>query len=218
MIMAKIKRQGLRDLVYRELHEMIENSRFTPGGRIVVEDLTKELGVSRTPVWQAIGLLEREGYLIYKPNVGVFMQEISPDDALDLYSVRAVLEGMAARIASERISVLQLQELNENLANQESILPEKNIIAYSKLDFDFHAIIYEASQNNCLIELLDKIKHKMKPLVCDITPIMHELFSNHKEIVQALEERNPEKANELFILHNELMKNQIFNQRKIDNE
>ena len=90
--MAKIKRQGLRDLVYRELHEMIENSRFSPGGRIVVEDLTKELGVSRTPVWQAIGLLEREGYLTYKPNVGVFMQEISPNDALDLYSVRGVLE------------------------------------------------------------------------------------------------------------------------------
>ncbi|MEA5031252.1 MAG: GntR family transcriptional regulator [Sphaerochaeta sp.] len=214
--MAKIKRQGLRDLVYRELHEMIENSRFSPGGRIVVEDLTKELGVSRTPVWQAIGLLEREGYLTYKPNVGVFMQEISPNDALDLYSVRGVLEGMAARLASEGISISQLKELRENLSRQESILPEKNFIEYSKLDFDFHALVYQASNNNCLIELLDNLKHKMKPLVCDITPIMNELYLHHQEIVQALEDKDPERAHDLFLRHNDLMIKQIFMQRKFD--
>lgn len=216
--MAKIRRQGLRDLVYQELHEMIENSRFSPGGRIVVEDLTKELGVSRTPVWQAIGLLEREGYLIYKPNVGVFMQEISPKEALDLYAVRGVLEGMAASLAAVNISKDELENLRANLSCQEAILPRHDTIEYSKLDFDFHAIIYDASRNGCLIELLDKLKHKMKPLVCDITPIMDELYDNHQQIYAALVDRDQNRAQQQFLIHNDLMRKQIFNQRKTEIE
>lgn len=143
------------------------------------------------------------------------MQEISLDDALALYSVRGVLEGMAARLASEGISVLQIEKLRENLTRQESILPEKNITEYSKLDFDFHALVYQASNNNCLIELLDNLKHKMKPLVCDITPIMNDLYTHHQEIVQALENKDPEKAHDLFLRHNELMIKQIFTQRML---
>jgi DNA-binding GntR family transcriptional regulator len=215
---AKIKRQGLRDLVYQELHEMIENSRFSPGGRIVVEDLAKKLGVSRTPVWQAIGLLESEGYLIYKPNVGVFMQEISPKEAIDLYSVRGVLEGMAASLAATRINAQELDQLETNLLHQEKILPLQDTTGYSKLDFEFHAIIYAASGNSCLIELLEKLKHKMKPFVCDITPIMADLFANHQQIFLALKDRDQNRARQMFLDHNDLMKMQIFNQRKSEIE
>lgn len=197
---------------------MIENSRFSPGGRIIVEDLTKELGVSRTPVWQAIGLLEREGYLIYKPNVGVFMQEISPKEAMDLYSVRGVLEGMAASLAAAHINEHELDRLTDNLLHQKMILPLHDTTEYSKLDFEFHAIIYAASNNSCLVELLEKLKHKMKPLVCDITTIMDELFANHQQIFSALRDRDQDRARQMFLAHNDLMKVQIFNQRKLEIE
>lgn len=212
--MAKINRQGLRDLVYNELHEMIENSRFSPGGRINVENLTRELGVSRTPVWQAIGLLEREGYLTYQPNVGVFMQEISPEDAIDLYSVREVLECMAAKLAAENITNEQLRDLRINLDKQKSVISAKDAIAYSKLDFEFHSLIYTASLNSCLIDLLDTLKHKMKPLVSNIGPIMDELYQNHQEAYSALKAGDQEKAEQVFIKHNELMKHHIEIQRK----
>jgi DNA-binding GntR family transcriptional regulator len=211
--MAKISKQGLRDLVYTELHEMIENSRFSPGGRINVEDLTRELGVSRTPVWQAIGLLESEGYLTYRPNVGVFMQEISPEDAIDLYSVREVLECMAARLAAKNINEDQLTKLKVNLEKQKSIIEKKDSLTYSKLDFEFHSLIYEASMNGCLIDLLNTLKHKMKPLVCNISPIMDELYENHTEAYNALEKKDAQRAEKVFIQHNELMKNQIIVQR-----
>lgn len=211
--MAKISRQGLRDLVYSELHEMIENSRFSPGGRINVEDLTRELGVSRTPVWQAIGLLESEGYLTYRPNVGVFMQEISPEDALDLYSVREVLECMAARLAAEHMNEAILRKLEENLEKQKSVIEKKDSHSYSKLDFEFHSLIYEASLNGCLIDLLNTLKHKMKPLVCNISPIMDELYENHSEAYNALKQKDADRAERVFIQHNELMKKQIIAQR-----
>ena len=98
--MGTIAKQSLRDLAYQEIHEMIENSRFTPGARINVEELTLEMGVSRTPVLAGYRPAREEGLLYSIPNKGVFMQELSPKEAIDLYSVREVLECMAAELAS----------------------------------------------------------------------------------------------------------------------
>ncbi len=117
---------------------MIENSRFTPGARINVEDLTLEMGVSRTPIWQAIGQLEKEGLLYSIPNKGVFMQELSPKEAVDLYSVREVLECMAAELASAMIDEGTIGRMEANLAEQRKAIESGDLVAYSKLDFDFH--------------------------------------------------------------------------------
>jgi DNA-binding GntR family transcriptional regulator len=141
------------------------------------------------------------------------MQEISPEDAIDLYSVREVLECMAARLAAKNINEDQLTKLKVNLEKQKSIIEKKDSLTYSKLDFEFHSLIYEASMNGCLIDLLNTLKHKMKPLVCNISPIMDELYENHTEAYNALEKKDAQRAEKVFIQHNELMKNQIIVQR-----
>jgi len=145
--MGTIAKQSLRDLAYQELHEMIENSRFTPGARINVEDLTLEMGVSRTPIWQAIGQLEKEGLLYSIPNKGVFMQELSPKEAVDLYSVREVLECMAAELASAMIDEGTIGRMEANLAEQRKAIESGDLVAYSKLDFDFHFAVYKSTAN-----------------------------------------------------------------------
>ncbi len=209
--MAKIARQGLRDLVYKQLHEMIENSRFSPGTRINVEELTEEMGVSRTPVWQAIGQLEKEGLLRAVPNKGVFMQELAPEQSIDLYSVREVLECMAAELAATSIDGKTIEAMGKNLEEQRRVVDTGDLVAYSKLDFDFHASVYRASGNGYLIEILADIKKKMRPMVIHMHLILEQLYDDHCAILAALKDRNPARAAEAFRVHNERMKTLIGN-------
>ncbi len=204
--MAVIARQGLRDQVYDRLHEMIENSRFLPGARLNVEQLTAELGVSRTPIWQAIGRLEQEGLLRSVPNKGVYMAELSPEQALDVYSVREVLECMAAELAAGRIDDGTLAAMEENLASQRAVVEARDLVAYSKLDYDFHASVYGASGNDFLVEILSDIKKKMRPMVNHMTSVLEDLYQDHVAIVHALTRRDAQGAIEGFRTHNERMK------------
>jgi DNA-binding GntR family transcriptional regulator len=204
--MAVIVRQGLRDQVYDRLHEMIENSRFLPGARLNVEQLTAELGVSRTPIWQAVGRLEQEGLLRSVPNKGVYMVELSPAQALDIYSVREVLECMAADLAAARIDDGALAAMEENLASQRAVVEARDLVAYSKLDFDFHATVYKASGNEFLVEILSDIKKKMRPMVNHMTSVLEDLYHDHVAMVDALKRHDARGAIEGFRTHNERMK------------
>ena len=114
-MLAKIKQENLNTKVYAALKQMITNYRFKPGERINVEQITKELGISRTPVWEAIRRLEHEGLVFNSPNKGVFMYTLSKEEALDLIAVRETLESMAARLVAERIDEKTLAKLDDAL-------------------------------------------------------------------------------------------------------
>ena len=101
--MAKLQREKLSNQIYAVLKEMIADHRFLPGARLNIESIARELDVSRTPVWEAVRRLEQEGLVEDIHNRGVFMSYLTAEKALDLYAVREVLEGMAARLAAGRI-------------------------------------------------------------------------------------------------------------------
>lgn len=212
--MGRIEKEGLRDLVYKELLDMIENSRFLPGARINVEKVTEELGVSRTPVWQAVGLLEKEGLVRYIPNRGVFVQELTTAEAVELYMVREVLESMAAELAAERISSESLRIMEENLREQEDAYEKKDLTLYSQLDFSFHAVVYAAANNKHLVEMLEIIKKKMRPMLIHLEDILDVLIQDHKTIFQALQEHDKEKAILGFKIHNRRMREKIMAERQ----
>lgn len=213
--MGTIAKQSLRDLAYQQIHEMIENSRFTPGARINVEELTLEMGVSRTPVWQAIGQLEKEGLLYSIPNKGVFMQQLSPKEAIDLYSVREVLECMAAELASSMIDERTIGQMEANLAEQRKAIESGDLVAYSKLDFDFHFAVYKSTANGFLVDLLHDIRKRMRPMVQQMNTILPELYQDHLIILGALKLRDAPTAKEGFRTHNERMKQLILKSIKL---
>ena len=200
---AKIKRENLNLKVYSALKQMIANYRFKPGARINVEQITKELGVSRTPVWEAIRRLEQEGLVVNSPNKGVFMNSLTPEEALDLYAVREVLEGMAARLAAERIDEKTLAKLDKSLQKQEKIIANEDLVAYSQVDFDFHALIYEASGNVFLRELLQNIKNKMRPISMHVGGFLQTFYDDHTRLVDAFKEGDPERAEIVLRKHNQ---------------
>jgi DNA-binding GntR family transcriptional regulator len=188
---------------------MIASFRFTPGKWINVEGLSKELGVSRTPVWQALKDLEKEGLVIHVPKQGIRMAQMTPQMALDLYTVRGILEGLAGRLAAEEISITSMRRLESILKRQHGIVEEKDILAYSKSDFEFHALIYASCGNWLLKELLENIKRRSRPFLCDITPILPDLYQDHVAVVNALKRRDPDGAEGIMKQHNEKMRRRI---------
>lgn len=205
--MHKVERKKLSNQVYEILKDMIANHRFQPGTRINVEQITKELGVSRTPVWEAISRLEQESLVENIPNRGVFMSILTPQQALDLYVVREVLEGMAAKLAAVNIDTKTLEMMEACLEEQKVVIESQDLIEYSKLDFQFHAAVYGACGNKYLQEMLETIKNKMRPikLSLQVEPVLPHLFEDHVNLLNALRAHDPDKAEQVFRKHNQFM-------------
>jgi DNA-binding GntR family transcriptional regulator len=204
-----INKERLSKQVYSILKEMIANHRFTPGARINIEQLTKELGTSRTPVWEAVHRLIQEGLLTNIPNRGVFMVELTPRIALELYTVREELEGLAARLAVRNIDQKTIARMKKCLGEQDKVVRRKDLVGYSRLDFDFHAMVYEACGNSILQEMLETVKSKMRPIAMHIDLVLPLLYEEHLRILRALESRDAAEAERVFRIHNRHMIEEI---------
>jgi len=200
--MGKIVPVNLSERAYSRIKKMITDYRFSPGSRLNVEQLARDLGTSRTPIWEAIRRLGQEGLVRNVPNRGVFLVELTPRAAIELYTVREVLEGMAARLSVEGISDRTLDKMESLLQAQERIVAEEDLVSYSRSDFEFHAFIYAACGNTILREMLESIKQKARPIAMQITPILSELLQDHREILHALRMHDPLLAETAFREHN----------------
>ncbi len=92
--------------------------------------------------------------------------------------------------------------MENSIREQEKAIADENLVAYSRLDFEFHAEVYAVCGNTVLKEMLESIKNKARPLAMRITPILPELLEDHRDIVRALRDRNPGLAEEVFRKHN----------------
>jgi DNA-binding GntR family transcriptional regulator len=207
--MAKIKTEVLSSKVYKVLKEMTADYRFQPGVRLNVEKVAKELGVSRTPVWEAVRRLEQEGLLKNIPNRGVFMIEMTLEKAFEVFQVRETLERLAGRLAAQNVDDKLIQRMAKCLGEQLEAVEEGDLFRYSQLDFDFHSMIYKMTRNIFLQEVLDSIKTKMQPFNIDLKPILMQLYQNHVEILEALQEKDPDRVEEVLNKHNEKVLNHI---------
>ena len=207
--MVRIKKEMLSSQVYRALHDMIGNYRFSPGSRLNVEELTKEFGVSRTPIWEAVRRLEQEGLVQNITNRGVFMVDMTLSKALQLYQVREVLEGLAGKLAATRIDDRMLKKMEHCLGTLQKVVEQGDPVGYSRLDFNFHALIYETCGNPFLQEILETIKNKMRPLVPLSKPSLARGYEEHKIIFEALKSRDPVKVEIAIQEHNRGMQAQI---------
>ena len=205
----KLERMTLKKQADKALREMIASHRFTPGKWINVEGLAKELAVSRTPVWQALKELEKEGLVTHEHGKGIRMVQMTLEMAWDLYAVRGVLEGMAASLASDKISRGAIRRMESILKKQEQTVQQGDLMEYSKSDFDFHAIIYESCGNWLLRELLENTKRRSRPFVCDLTPVLEALYQDHKDVVEAFRIKDAAAAKKIMKTHNKRMQDLI---------
>ncbi len=208
-MVKKLERLTLKKQAEKALREMIASYRFTPGKWINVESLAKELAVSRTPVWQALKDLEKEGLVNHVHGKGIRMVQMTLEMAYDLYTVRGLLEGLAANLATERINRENLRRMDSILKKQDKMVKDRDLLEYSNLDFAFHAVIYDSCGNWLLKEQLENIKRRSRPFVCDIGPLLKDLYHDHQDVVAAFKQKNAQAAEETMKAHNKRMQNHI---------
>lgn len=201
----KLVRSNLSEDAYSFLRDLfINGKRYNPGDKISVEELSRELGVSRTPLWGAINRLEAEGIVEIAPRLGVYLIEYDPKRVLDIYLAREALEGMAARLAAEKIGTRQIEMLRSNISQQRKLLQENKIDKYYAIAVEFHEQIVSASQNKTLQRLLESIFAQISAMRVQRSSQPTHLpqsCNDHDEILNALEKRLPELAEKVMRDH-----------------
>jgi len=201
----RVVRSNLNAQIYDILKEMIADRRFEPGSYINVEKLTQELGVSRTPIWEAIRRLEQEGIVIHTPHKGVQLKELTRKMALELYEVRETMEALAARLAAERVSDEVIEEMEKCLEEQTLVVDQEDAVGYSRSDHHFHLLIYRSCQNDLLMEILEGLRYKALPLAFRLAPHFKDFLDLHKQLLDSFIKRDAQAAERIMRGHNRLM-------------
>lgn len=155
--MEEYQDQSLRGRVFQKLREDILSGKYQEHDELREITLGEELGVSRTPVREALRQLELEGLVTIVPNRGAYVTGITTKDVHDIYKIRSLLEGLCAGWATEHITERQIEELEEIVLLSEFHLNKKtgeNAQQVSTLDGKFHRILYEASDSRILEHVL----------------------------------------------------------------
>ncbi len=195
---------SLRGRVFNRIREDILSGHYKQNEELKENTIGLELGVSRTPVREALRQLELEGLVNIIPNKGAYVTGISEKDIHDIYVIRSYLEGLCARWACEHINDEKLQELEEVVYLSEFHSKKKHYDQVVELDNKFHELIYEASGSKILRHVLSDFHHYVQR-IRKITLSNPERAENsnheHTAILDAIRERNGELAETLAHEH-----------------
>lgn len=195
---------SLRGRVFNRLREDILSGKYEMNEELREITIGAELGVSRTPVREALRQLELEGLVKIIPNKGAYVTGISEKDIHDIYHIRSYLEGLCARWACEHITDEQLEQLEEIIYLSEFHTKKKHMEQIVELDNKFHEVIYEASESKMLGHMLSDFHHYVERVrKISLADEARAVKSNeeHTAILEAIRSRNGELAEKLAHEH-----------------
>lgn len=194
----------LRDVVFNTLRQAILRGDLAPGERLMEIQLANQLGVSRTPIREAIRKLELEGLVIMIPRRGAEVAKITEKDLRDVLEVRASLEELAIGLACERISNEEIEKLRTALEDFEAALGSDDVTKIAETDVAFHDVIFAATQNARLIQIVNNLREQMYryrlEYLKDYTAHQR-LLEEHQKITEAVAGRDKPLAQKLIVQH-----------------
>lgn len=194
----------LRDVVFNTLRRAILKGELKPGERLMEIALAERLGVSRTPVREAMRKLELEGLVVMIPRRGAQVANITEKDLNDVLEVRIALENLSIQKACACMTQEQLEELKEAARKFESMTEIGNLVKLAEADVDFHEVIYRSSDNRRLNQVLNNLReqiyrYRVEYLKDEDTRKI--LVKEHEEIYEAIKARDVKKAQEISYRH-----------------
>jgi len=210
----KKENKSLTSIIFEKIREDILDDVYKNGEKIVEAKLADELGVSRTPVREALKQLELDGLVENIPNRGVVVKGVSEQDIADIYTIRIAIEGIAANWAVERISPEELEQLKEIYELMEFYTYRKDTDKTFELNSKFHETIYKATKSRYLEHVLNSFQLFIKSTrnkSLKIEGRLEEALEEHKAIVDAFIAKDQEKAYEAILKHVNKSKNNAEN-------
>lgn len=208
----------LRELVFESLRDAIIQGRLRPGERLMEIQLAEEMGVSRTPVREAIRKLELERFVVMVPRKGAYVAGISVKDIVDIFEVRAALEGLAAGLAAERITEEEMDQLERTIhminLSAEQDPKSQDIKAIVEADTAFHTLIYKFSRNQRLEQIIMNLHEQINRFRMTSLSQPGRLkiaLDEHTKIVEAICDHNVEESQRLATEHIENAEQSLLN-------
>jgi DNA-binding GntR family transcriptional regulator len=202
----------LRELVFESLREAIISGRLKPGERMMEIQMAEEMGVSRTPVREAIRKLELEGLVVMIPRKGAYVAGLSLKDIVEVFEIRGALEGLAAELAAERITDDELENLERYLVRITEDIEKGDLVKVVETDTDFHTQLYKASRNDWLLQIINNLREQIqrfRTTSLSYPGRMKEAVEEHRQIVEAISIRNGKLARKLAQEHIDKAENSL---------
>jgi DNA-binding GntR family transcriptional regulator len=212
-MMTEYPDMPLRDVVFHTLRTGILRGDLEPGERLMEIKLADRLGVSRTPIREAIRMLQLEGLVVNVPRKGAHVAKITAKDLKDVLEVRAGLENLAVRLASTRITPEQVRNLRATAESFRSHIGG-NLIELAEIDEEFHTQIYRSTRNQHLVQMLRNIKDQMYRYRVEYLKdrkSRESLAEEHMSLCDALEAGDTAKAVQIMNKHIQRQETYIMN-------
>ena len=201
------KRSTLSERVFHTLKEAIVAGELPQGSKVTEDELATQYGISRGPLREAIRRLESLRLLVRVPRAGMRVVTLTPEMMEEIYTIREALEGMSARLAATRMTDVEIEELRQLLIKHENNIKQSEGKEYFQRegDLDFHFCIARSSNNQWLMQLLSNELYQLLRMCRHRSSQTPErpikALNEHKQIVEAIAQRDPELAEILMRRH-----------------
>ncbi len=191
------KHKSLSEVVYEQLKQQILEGNIAPGTRMMEVELSEKMGVSRTPIREAIRMLEKEGLVEVRPRHGAYSSQVSIQEILGILEVRQNMDGMAAALATERGTKKDFERIQEMAKAYEDSVKTGDLNEIIKCDEKFHESIADAGHNATLVKIVSDLQNlviRFRYIYYNNPEIISNLIAEHKEILDAIRGGDVEKA------------------------
>ena len=195
---------SLEEKVYKLLEDEILSGRLKSGEVMREQALSAKLDVSRTPIRSALHRLAEEGLIKISANRGATVVGVTSEDVTDIYLIRERLEGLASRLAAERMTDAEKAELKDSVELAEFYISRNDAEHLREQDTEFHRIIYNASGNRLLCKVLSDLHKNIKAYrktSLQVKGRVEKSVAEHREILEAILAKDSEEADRLTSLH-----------------
>lgn len=196
----------MQEIVYDTIRDAILSGRYRPGQRLVADELAKEIGVSRMPVREALHRLEATGLVTLTPHRGAVVNELSEAEIIEIYHIRAVLDGLATRLSAPHLTKPDHDRLHAILGEMAAAAKGKDLNRVLRVNRDFHQIIWQAAHAPRLHSLLENLydaSQRFRNISVLLPGRLEQLTQEHRRIAQALARGDVARAERFAIEHHE---------------
>lgn len=199
----------LREMVYEELKIQILTGAIVPGTRMMEVELAEEMGVSRTPIREAIRKLEKEGLVTIEPRRGAYASMISTQDMVEILEVRQDLEGLAAYFAATRMKDDEMDELRRIAERYNEAVAAGSMQDMIRYDTQFHRMIVDSCNNKILVSMVEQLQElvlRFRYIYYDNFKRAEKMPDEHREIIEAIDSGDKDRARAAADIHIDRLK------------
>jgi len=203
-IFRLVKAKSLKDQAYEILRSSIITGRLEPGRLHNEKDLAKGLGISRTPVREALLDLSKEGMIIFVPRKGIKIRKITRKDVSDVMELRKIIESYIIESCCSKLTPADLKGIGKIIEKQKTLARKGDREGYVEADRKFHLFLASRTGNRQLLHVMENLRDLLHFMAIKATAYqdrMEQVLREHKRIWAALEERDQKKAKEAMFLH-----------------